>query len=204
MTEKNIMEVLDWAYDKAINGISGTESVFELANSYLSYDGTLSEKVDELIKWQKAKCFTSGFITGLGGIITLPVAIPANISSVLYVQIRMIATIAYMGGYDVKDDRVKTMVFACLCGDSAKGILKDAGIQIGKKLATSMIKKIPYEVIKKINQVVGFKLVTKFGEKGIVNLVKMVPWFGGFAGGAIDYASAAAVGRTAKKVFIAE
>ena len=52
------------------------------------------------------KCGTSGLVTGLGGLITLPVAIPANISSVMYVQMRTIACIAKMGGYDVTSDQV--------------------------------------------------------------------------------------------------
>lgn len=202
MDEGSISSVLEWGYEKAINGIPGSESVEELANYYLSGSGSIDDKVNSLIKWQKAKCFTSGFITGLGGIITLPVSIPANVSSVLYVQIRMIATIAYMGGYNVKDDRVKTMVYACLCGDSAKQILKDVGIDIGQKLTVSLIKKIPTEVIKRINKIVGFKLVTKFGEKGAINIVKAVPFIGGAIGGGIDYMSASTVGSTAKKVFI--
>ncbi|WP_354002318.1 hypothetical protein [Pseudoneobacillus rhizosphaerae] len=52
-------------------------------------------------------------------------------------QIRMVAVIAYMGGYDLIDDQVKSFVYACLAGSGAKDILKDAGIQIGKKLGVA-------------------------------------------------------------------
>jgi hypothetical protein len=34
-------------------------------------------------------------------------------------------------------------------------------------------------ILKKINQKVGFRLVTKFGEKGIINLSKLIPVVGG-------------------------
>ena len=44
------------------------------------------------------KCTTSGFLTGFGGLITLPVTLPASVTSVIYVQIRMIASIAYLAG----------------------------------------------------------------------------------------------------------
>lgn len=37
---------------------------------------------------------TQGVLTGLGGLITWLVAIPANVGSVMYVQIRMIALLA--------------------------------------------------------------------------------------------------------------
>jgi hypothetical protein len=38
-------------------------------------------------------------------------------------------------------------------------------------------------VITKINQKVGFRLLTKFGSKGVINLGKMVPLTGGIIGG---------------------
>lgn len=84
-----IAKTLDWAYSKAIVGFTGVDSAYDLGNSYLEQNGTLPKKVDSLIKWQVAKAGTSGFITGLGGAMTLPIALPANIASVIYVQIRM-------------------------------------------------------------------------------------------------------------------
>lgn len=119
----------------------------------------------------------------------------------MYVQIRMIATIANMRGYDLKDDQVKTFVFVCLTGQAASDILKQAGIKLGTSLAIQVIKKIPGEVIKAINKAVGVKLVTKFGQKGIVNLGKAVPLIGGVIGGAVDGIGTNTIGKTAKKVF---
>jgi len=55
-----------------------------MAEEYLAGDGTLSDKVNSLIKWQIAKAGTSGFLTGLGGLITMPVTIPANLACVIY------------------------------------------------------------------------------------------------------------------------
>ncbi|MGE7907529.1 EcsC family protein [Peribacillus sp. NPDC094092] len=203
LTQETIMKALDWSYDMAINGgVPGMDTAIELADSYLKKNGTLDEKVKSLILWQNSKSATSGFLSGLGGIITLPVAIPANITSVLLVQMRMIAAIAHMGGYDLKDDQVKCFVYACLAGNGAKDILKNAGIQIGKKLVVSGIKKVPFEVIKKINQAVGFRLLTKFGEKGVINLGKMVPFAGGIIGGTIDAVATNTVGKVANMLFI--
>ncbi len=126
---------------------------------------TIDQAINSLIRWQNAKCTTSGFLSGLGGLIVLPIAIPANIASVTYVQIRMIAAIAHMRGYDSRDDQVKTFVFVCLTGQSASDILKQAGIKAGSAFTKQAIKRIPGEIIKSINKVVGFRLVTKFGEK---------------------------------------
>ena len=114
----------------------------------------------------------------------------------------MIAAIAHMRGYDLKDDQVKTFVFVCLTGQSASDILKQAGIRFGTQLSKALIKKIPGEVIKSINRAVGFRLVTKFGEKGIVNLGKAVPLVGGFIGGTVDGIGTNVIGKTAKKLFV--
>lgn len=201
LTESKITQVLDWAYEKAVNGLPGTDTAAELAENYLRKHTSVDDAIDSLIRWQNAKGVTSGFVTGLGGLITLPVAVPANIASVMYVQIRMIATIAYMRGYELKDDQVKTFVFVCLTGQAATDIFKQAGVKFGTAIAKEAIKKIPGEVIKAINKAVGVRLVTKFGEKGIINLGKAVPLVGGLIGGAVDGIGTNTIGKTAKKVF---
>lgn len=200
---KTMMKTLNWAYEQAINGLPGMQTAEQMAEEYLKGEKDLDRKVSSLIRWQNSKCATSGFICGLGGIITMPVTIPANLSSVLYVQLRMIAAIAYMGGYDVKDDRVKTLAYLCLAGSKATNILKDVGIQVGKKVAKQFIeKRISGEALIAINKKVGFRLITKFGEKGVINLGKGVPIAGGIIGSLVDGVSTNTIGNVAKKVFI--
>lgn len=203
ISESKIMQALDWAYDKALNGnIPGTDSSYEMAENYLKGEADLVDKVNSLIRWQNTKSATTGFVSGLGGIITMPIAIPASIATVIYVQIRMITAIAIMGKYDVKDDRVKALVYTCLAGNAAKDILKGTGIIIGSKISTQLIKSISKETIIAINKRVGFRLLTKFGEKGAINLGKMIPLVGGFIGGTFDGISTNVIGNIARKTFI--
>ncbi|MFA2921083.1 EcsC family protein [Acinetobacter pittii] len=202
LTESKIMEVLNWSYDKAVNGVVGLDSAYDLAKDYKKTDDSLYNQVNSLIRWQNTKAGTSGFITGLGGIITLPVAIPANVASVMYVQIRMIAAIAHMGGHNLNDDRVRSLVFVCLTGNAAKDILKDVGIVVGKKLAENAIKNISGKTITTINKKVGFRLLTKFGEKGAINLGKTIPLFGGIVGATFDSITTNTIGNIARDTFI--
>lgn len=204
LTESTIQQALDWAYEKAVDGVPGLGTARELAEEYASQSGTPIDQANSLIRWQIAKCATSGFITGLGGIITLPIAVPANIASVLYVQIRMIAAIAHLGGHDLRDDRVKTMVYMSLCGSASFDILKDVGIKIGTKLSQRMIQSISKEVIFAINKAVGFRLLTKFGTTGVINLGKAVPFVGGIIGGTLDGVSTNTIGNIARDLFIPE
>src|SRR5689334_1020542 len=131
LDQRILMKALDWGYDVAVSGVPGLLSAEELAASYVSRGGTPLDQTNSLIRWQIAKASTSGFVTGLGGLVTLPVAVPANLSSVLYVQLRMIAAIAVIGGHDIRADQVRTLAYVCLCGSAAMDVVKDVGIQLG-------------------------------------------------------------------------
>ena len=203
ITQEDIMKILGACYEKSVNGIPKVSpGVEELANDYLKKHKTKEAACKAMIKSQIAKCTTSGFLTGFGGIITLPVTLPANVTSVLYVQMRMIACIAYMSGYELNSDQTQTFVYACLAGVSVNEIIKQASIKFGVKFAQSMIKKIPGKVLTKINQKVGFRFITKFGEKGIINLGKLVPGVGAVIGGSIDFAETKAISKRAYKWFM--
>ena len=203
ITQEDIMVLLNQLYNQSIRGIAKVSPPIDvLANNYLEKSEDLEKAARTFVNYQIVKCTTSGFITGLGGVITLPVAIPANIGSVMYVQMRMIACLAYMGGYDTDSDQVQTLVYACLAGISIDQLLKGVGIQFGTKLTMAMVKKIPGSVLVKINQKVGFRFLTKFGTKGIINIGKAVPVIGGVISGGFDFAETRVIADRAFKMFI--
>lgn len=203
VSQEEIMQLLDKLYEQSVQGISKVSPpIEELANDYLRKSKDVDTAAKRFINYQTAKCTTSGFLTGLGGLITLPVAIPANVGSVMYVQMRMIACLAYMGGYDTNSDQVQTLVYACLAGISVDQILKQAGIQFGTRFTMAMVKKIPGTVLTKINQKVGFRFLTKFGTKGIINIGKAVPFVGGVIGGGFDFVETKAIANRAYRMFI--
>ena len=202
MTEEDIMKLLDSCYEKCLNGIPKVSpSVEKLANDYLKKHRTTEEACRAMLKNQIAKCTTSGVVTGFGGFITMPVAIPANVGSVIYVQMRMIACVAYMADYELDSDQTQTFIYACLAGVAVNGLLKQAGIKFGVKFTNGLIKKIPGKVLTKINQKVGFRFITKFGTKGIVNLGKLLPGVGAIVGGGLDLVETKIIAERAYKWF---
>lgn len=202
ISQEQFMEVLDTCYDKALVGIPGAKSCYELSQEYLNKynDPIIASK--KFVEWQVAKCTTSGFLTSVCGVVVLPITLPANLVSVWYIQLRMVATIANIMGFDPSDDEVQTLAYICLTGSSVSKVFRDAGIELGKKMSTSMIKKIPGDVIKAINAKIGFRFMTKMGETGIINLGKMVPFIGGIIGGAFDYVGTKIIGKKAIKIFV--
>src|SRR5262245_45916967 len=189
--------------DQAINGVPPLSSASNLAQEYridTSYSSD-DERVAALIRWETSKNFTSGFLTGLGGLITVPVFVPAALGASFVIQARMCGAIAAIYGHNLQEDRVRTLVLLALTGNSAMEIIKGAGINVGKRLAVEAIDRVPGRVLIEINKRVGFRLITKAGEKGIINLTKMVPVVGGIIGGSFDAAMCVGVGETAKKIF---
>ncbi len=202
ITEEQGVQLLHKLYSYGLKGLPKQKTVQELAEEYLERYGDPKAAADMFVRNQLLLCTTNGFLLNLGGLMTLPVTIPANISSVLYIQMRMIATLAYMGGLDVYDDHVETLCFVALTGKGASDILKQAGISFGTRITKNVISKVSGKTLTKINQKVGMRLVTKFGEKGIVNLGKMVPVVGGIIGGGFDFATTKVIANTSINMFI--
>jgi uncharacterized protein (DUF697 family) len=196
-----LLDGLNWIYDRALEGGGGLASAEDTARTYSASAANVEEAIGSLIRWQVGKASATGFVANLGGLITLPVAIPVNLGAVAYIQLNMVASIAKLRGYDVRDDRVRTIAMACLAGGGAIDLLKDAGVQFGTKVAARAINSISGALLRKINQFVGFRLVTKAGTTGVVNLTKLVPFFGGVVGGAIDGATTRGIGGAAKVLF---
>ncbi|TQQ84878.1 EcsC family protein [Peptacetobacter hominis] len=196
------MKILDSCYDKCLNGIPKVSpSVKDMANEYLRKYETRELACEAMLKNQITKCATSGFITGFGGVITMPVTLPANVTSVLYVQMRMVACVSYMAGFELDSDETQTFVYACLAGVSVNALVKQTSIKFGVKFTNNLIKKIPGKVLTKINQRVGFRFITKFGTKGVVNLGKLIPGVGAVVGGGLDFVETKIIANRAYKWF---
>ena len=200
---KQMLDTLDIIYRKVIDGIPKiSPSIEDFANDYLTKHATIERASQAMLKNQVLKCTTSGAISGFGGLITLPIAIPANVSSVLYIQMRMIACTAHMSGFDIKSDQVQTLIYACLAGISVNSILKNTGMQMTQKFAHAYIHKIPVETLRSINRKVGFRFITKSGETSIVNLTKLIPAIGALTGGGFDFIETKIIANRAYKWFI--
>lgn len=155
----------------------------------------------DIDRWIRTACTqagAAGFVTNIGGVLTLPVALPVNFVGTAAVQMRLIAKIAAARGYDLQSDEVKTFVFACLLGNAAADALKDVGLRIGMRIG----QQLGPAVLQRLNRTVLSRLLARLGAMGAVNLTKVVPLLGGVIGGGVDAASTRVVGRMAKRVFV--
>ncbi|MDY0342521.1 MAG: EcsC family protein [Lentimicrobium sp.] len=201
-TDYLLMQTLDWVYEKVTSGIAGLDTASAMAAHYISKSDSRLSAAKALIRWQNLKAGSSGFITGLGGAISMPLTIPLNLASVMFIQIRMIAAIAIIGGYDLRDQKVKSLIFVCLAGNLAKDVIKEAGIAAGTRITSKLISNISEDTLKSISKKTGIVLATKSGRKGVVNLSKAVPIAGGLIAASIDVMATKLVGKIALRTFI--
>jgi uncharacterized protein (DUF697 family) len=185
-----VVSALQWIYERAIDGMPGLEGAPDLAAAYQRQCASDEDAIDALVRWQVAKAAAAGFLTNLGGLATLPIALPANVLSALYIQIRMVAAIAALRGHDLKSDQVRTVVLACLCGTTLIDVVKEAGLGIGAGLAQQAVTGLSTEALRRLARVGGTSRVAR-----------LTPLIGGVVAGALDGALTRAYAKAAKKLF---
>ncbi|MEY2846948.1 MAG: hypothetical protein RL076_2494 [Chloroflexota bacterium] len=173
----------------------------DLAAQFSQGYASVDDAVDALIRWNTSANGLTGFVTGLGGMATLPFTIPVSVASSLGIQLSMTAAIASLYGYKADDHRKKIAVYFAGVNSTLIDVCRGVGIELTKKLSLRMIEQIPGTLIKEINKQMGFRLLTKMGAKGIINLANVVPVIGGLIGGTIDATACYGVGKIAKNVF---
>ncbi|GAA1848117.1 hypothetical protein GCM10009687_12740 [Asanoa iriomotensis] len=165
-------------------------------------EDAIERVIDRLIKESMAASSTNGFVTGLGGFMTMPITLPANVAGALVINARLVGSIAYLRGYDIADPHVQTVITLATAGGTLASTLHGVGVKIGTKLTAQAIKAIPMAVIHRINARVGFMLLAKYGtQRSVLTLAKGIPIAGGVVGAGVDATFTALVGRAAKANF---
>jgi uncharacterized protein (DUF697 family) len=143
----------------------------------------------------------AGFLTGCGGFVALPVAMPANLASALYIQVRLIAAIAHLRGHDIRSAEARALVLACLTGSKAADTMKDAGIRFGTRLTRDAVGWMSPVLFKKVEHAAGVSVACVAGAGNFARFGKFVPVVGGVVAGGFDAAMTQLIGRTADRVF---
>ncbi|WP_078858454.1 hypothetical protein [Streptomyces sp. NRRL F-2799] len=156
--------------------------------------------IARLIKESVAAAGTQGFVTGLGGLITAGVTLPANVAASVAINMRLAGAIVHLRGRDIRDPQIRTVAMMLAIGMSTQNVLAGFGVKMGQKFGEQMIKKIPMATIRAINKKAGTFLIAKYGtQRAAITLAKGVPLLGGLVGGAVDAGSTAVIGRTTDK-----
>ena len=183
----------------AIDGYGRMPSAKTAAARHLQrHGGSVDDAITSIIDHHIRLASAQGFVTNIGGLAALPVAIPANITGVAIVQVRMVAAIAHLRGYDLNDNRVRTALVMCLMG----------GEQVAKHIADGSLPTSPMAVATapifdpELDAVVADEVVTDLaariaGKNFALALVKRVPLMGGGVSAVMDGIATYQIGRYA-------
>ena len=174
--------------DVGIEGRGPLMSAERLAEQALTKAGGDREKaIGALARTATAKGGVGGFVTGLGGFVTMPVALPVNVAEFYLLAVRMVGGIATLRGYDVSEPRVRTAVLLTLVGSDADEVLAKAGMTTGTaRVATTALKGLPPAALMVVNKAVGFRIARGVSEKVFAKLGRGIPLAGGMVGGGLD------------------
>lgn len=174
--------------DKAIDGVGPLRSAAASADSKLvDAGGDVEHAISRLLRLHVALAGAQGFVTNLGGIAALPVAVPANVVGVTLVQCHLIAGIAHLRGYDLHDPRVRNAILVCMLGeDAARALVKSASLPATPMgLATAAAHDPALD--ENISREVTTDLIARTAGRRAVTLVgRRVPLLGGVIGGGSD------------------
>lgn len=189
--------------DRGLAGVPPLSSAAALASEYRTDRryANVGQRVDALINSETAKNYATGFVTGLGGVVALPVAVPSALAASWLLQARLAGTIASLYGHDLDSKRVRSLVLVSLAGDVARDALEDFGVREGDRLSERALSHAPGRVLVEVNKRIGLRLLTQAWWSRIFNLSRVVPILGGVVAGSLDATVCRAVGRTAKSLF---
>ncbi len=197
-----LMKTVFWALDKAVDGVPGTDSARTLADHWAAKDGTLRDRIDGLVRAQALKTGATGFTANIGGLVALPVAVPADLASLCYLQMRMVAAIAMLCGVsDMRDTRVRLLCAGCLAGEKILVPLKNLGIKLGMSAATAALAAVSQAAVNQVHKSVAQALAMRLGQSGAAHLGKVVPIVGGIVGGGVNMAFTYGVAKAAVRLF---
>ncbi len=182
-----INKVVTMLLDIGLDGRGPLSSAAEMAEQARRDKGSNEDAIKSIARGATLRGGVGGFVTGLGGFVTMPIALPANVLEFYVQATRMVGAIATLRGYDVTDQRIRTAVLLTLVGSKSDEVLKKAGMATGGgRLASIALKNMPPAALMVANKAVGFNLMRTVGGKALGKLGRGVPVAGGFVGGGID------------------
>lgn len=182
-----------------VDGAGPFKGAREFAEEHMADHPDPEEAVRRIIRTHVRLVGATGFATGLGGVFVMPVTIPTDLVTFYALAARCSAAVTNARGYDISSDEVRSLILISLLGAGGAAVVADVGINVGNKVALSALRSLPGSVLIASNKRVGFRLLTKFGEKGAINLVKVLPLAGGGVGAAVNVTTMRGIGKYTKR-----
>lgn len=190
--------------DFAIYGNDQLPGAKTVAARTLQSRGDREAAIDSLIVQHVSLAGAQGFLTSVGGWVTVPVGLPANIAGLAVLSVRMTASIAHLRGYDVEDPRVRSAITLTILGEDPVRKLVASGKIPASPLGVATAPAFDAELERQISERVMGSLAGRMGGKHLaVVVMRSIPLLGGGVGAAVDGWLTFGLGGYIKREFVA-
>lgn len=197
-----IAKLIQTILNVGLDGSGPFDSAQQVAERTLKEEGSVEAAIDRISGKHGRGAAIGGFATGLGGFVTMPIALPVNVLEFYVQATRLVGAIAHLRGYDLHDERIRSAVLLTLVGSDSDEILKKAGMATGGgRLAQLAVKRMPPAAVLVINKAVGFRLLKSVGGKVFSRFGRGIPVAGGLFGGGLDWWMMRKIADHARKEF---
>jgi hypothetical protein len=189
------------ALHRAIVGVGPLPPAARAADAQLrEQKGDVERAVHEVIENHVRYAAAQGFVTNVGGLVTMVLTIPTNVTGLALIQCRMIAGIAHLRGYDLDDPRVRNAILTTMLGQDVVDALVKKRKLPAPPMALATAPAHDPDLDKIISAEVAAELVTKVAGKRLATTVgRRIPVAGGFIGLGADAYATWRVGRYADR-----
>jgi hypothetical protein len=192
------------ALERAIRGVGPLDGAAMAAEKQLDeHKGDVEKAISEVIENHVRLAGAQGFLTNIGGLVTMTVTVPTNITGLALIQCRMVAAIVHLRGYDLSDQRVKNAVLASMLGEERMLALIKRKKLPGTPMALATAPVHDPHLDDIMANEVASELITKVAGKRIATTVgRRVPVVGGVVGAGADGYSTWKIGRYVDREFL--
>lgn len=189
--------------DLGIDGKGWFDSAEEVAATALrKHPNDPEAALDWIVRTHLARATAEGFVTSLGGFITMPVALPVNVLSFYVLATRMTAAVAKVRGYDLAQEQIRAAVLLTLVGADAEDLLRKASVAVPAGGLTNLAaQRLPGPAAMVVKKGIGFRILASAGKNTLTRFGRAVPVVGGAVGAAVDTWLLHRVAATARQEF---
>jgi hypothetical protein len=189
------------ALNRAIDGVGPLAPAAAAADKQLKEQrGNVERAIHEVIENNVRIAGAQGFVTNIGGLVTMAVTIPANVTGLALVQCRMVAGIAHLRGHDLSDPRVRNAILTLLLGEDQVNDLVKKRKLAGTPMALATAPAHDPTIDGTISAVVATDIIARVAGKRLATTVgRRVPVVGGVVGAGADGYATWKVGRYADR-----
>ena len=170
-----------------IDGHGPLASATELAEQARASSRNDEEAVDHVTRNSVIFGSAGGFVTGVGGFSSAPLAIPANVVEFYVQAARMVGAIAILRGHDIGQTQVRQAVLHTLVATQTDSVLtKAVSTSRGGAVPRKLLGFLPAGALLVANKAIGFRVLRLMIQTLFGYLGRGVPLVGGLAIGFTD------------------